>query len=92
VAFRLVPDIHQDELVVHPEDLPHQHGIDRQRGGADGVFARVGPPHGLFDVTIQFVAGFQFADEVAVDHACGGFGKTGWRKGTARATTGNREV
>ncbi len=90
VAFALVAHVNEHELVVNPQNLPLEHRVDRQRGGPDRVFALGRTGHGEFQFLIEFVSEFKFANEVAVDHAWGGFrGKAGLEGKMVRAT-GNR--
>ena len=81
MAFALVAHVNEHELAIDAENLPFQHGVDRKRGGTDRVFTLGGAGHGEFEFLIEFVSEFQFANEVAVDHAWGFREKTGLGEG-----------
>ena len=94
VPLALVTDVDQHKLIIDPQNLAVKDRIDRQSGGANGIFATVGPPHCQLDLLIDFVAKFQFADEVAVDHRVGvsgkrvgGRGKTGHEVETSECSS-----
>ena len=74
VAFALIAHVNEHKLVIDPQHLPLEHRVDRQRGGSDRVFALFRSSQGEFQFLIEFVSEFKFANEVAVDHAWGGFG------------------
>ena len=94
VPLALVADVDQHKLIIDPQNLAVEDRIDRQSGGANGIFATVGPSHCQIDLLIDFVAKFQFADEVAVDHRVGvsgkrvgGRGKTGHEVETSECSS-----
>ena len=74
VAFALVAHVDEHKLVIDPQHLPLEHRVDRQCGGSDRIFTRLRSSQGEFQFLIEIVSEFKFANEVAVDHAWGGFG------------------